>query len=168
MSLNELKVEQVLLFLMKVESPESLFPDKIQFLVHGLGCKLEIRVSDLPEIGKTRLLAALKKPPEGTFVISESKLKWALTGLAVGLLGLWGLVAAADNYKWQPDDRLGHLILTIGCFVIGGHSVAYLFSWFRSEFKPQVLINPLYFLRFRFNLIEAIPFTEKRFGPSNT
>jgi hypothetical protein len=120
---------------------------------------LDIRVSDLQEISKTRLRAALKKPPEGTFVISESKLKWAVTGLVVSGLGLWWLVAAADNYKWQSDDRTGYLILSICCFVIGGYSLAYLFSWSRSEFKPQVLVNPLYFLRFRCNYIEAIPFT---------
>ena len=52
-----------------------------------------IRVSDLPEISKTRLLAALKKPPQGTFVFSESKFTWALIGLVVSLLGLWGVVA---------------------------------------------------------------------------
>ena len=121
---------------------------------------VEIRVSDLPEISKSRLLAALKEPPQKTFVISESKLKWALIRLGLSLLGLWWVVAGADNYKWQSDDRLGYLILSIGCFVIGGDSVAYLFSWLQSKFKPQVLINPLYFLRFRFNRIEVIPLTD--------
>jgi tetratricopeptide (TPR) repeat protein len=130
-----------------------------QYSVLRDGCNLEIRVSDLPEMSKTRLQAALKKPPQGTFVISESKFGWASIGLVVSLLGLWGVVAAADNYKWQSDDRFGYLILSIGCFVIGWQSIAYLFSWFRSEFKQQVLVNPLYFLRFRFNRVEAIPFT---------
>jgi tetratricopeptide (TPR) repeat protein len=133
-----------------------------QYRVLRQGCNLELRVSDLPEISKARLLAALKKPPQGTFVISESKFGWASIGLVVSFLGLWGLVAVADNYKWQSDDRLGYLILSIGCFVIGWYSIAYLFSWFRSEFKQQVLVNPLYFLRFRFNRIEAIPFTGEK------
>jgi hypothetical protein len=119
-----------------------------------------IRVVDLPEISKTRLLAALKKPPQGTFVFSQSRLKRASIGLVTFILGIWWVSAGADNYKWQSDDRLGYLILSIGCFVVGWYSVTYLFSWSRSEFKSQVLINPLYFLRFRCNRIEVIPFSQ--------
>lgn len=70
------------------------------------------------------------------------------------------LVASqADNYKWQSEERLVYLALVVVSFVIGWQSAAYLFGWFRHDFKAQVLINPLYFLRFRFDHIEAIPFT---------
>jgi hypothetical protein len=123
---------------------------------------LEIRTSELPEISQTRILAALKKPPQGTFVISDSKLKWAYLGLIASLLGIWGLIAEADSYKWQADERLGYLLLATTCFVAGQHAVMYLISWFRAKFKPQVLINPLYFLRFRFRRIEAIAFTGQK------
>ncbi len=123
---------------------------------------MEIRTSELPEISQTRILAALRKPPQGTFVISDSKLKWAYLGLIATLLGIWGLIAGADNYKWQPDDRLGYLLLSTICFVAGQQAVMYLIFWFRAKFKPQVLINPLYFLRFRFRRVEAIAFTGQR------
>jgi hypothetical protein len=123
---------------------------------------MEIRVSHLPEQSKTRLLTALKKPPDGTFVVSESKLKWAWIGLLACGLGIWAVMSAADGYKWPPDDRWGYLIPFIVAIVIGFSSLTYLFSWYRSDFKVQFLVNPLYFLRFRFNYIDAIPFTGEK------
>jgi hypothetical protein len=108
------------------------------------------------------LLTALKKPPDGTFVVSESKLKWAWTGLIACALGIWAVMAAADSYKWPSDDRWQYLILFIIAIVIGWSSLTYLLSWYRSEFKAQFLINPLYFLRFRFNYIDAVPFAGEK------
>ena len=123
---------------------------------------MEIRVSDLPELSRKRLLAALKNPPTATFVVSESRLKWAGAGLVTCALGIWAVAAAADNYKWTSDDLRGYLILFIVAFVIGWISMKYLFAWYRSDFKAQFLVNPLYFLRFRFNHIDAIPFTGQK------
>jgi hypothetical protein len=123
---------------------------------------LEIRVSDLPEQSKTRLLTALKRPPDETFVVSESNLKWAWTGLIACALGIWAVMAAADSYKWPSDARWQYLILFIVTIVIGCNSFRYLFSWYRSDFKAQFLVNPLYFLRFRFNYIDAVPFTGEK------
>ena len=122
---------------------------------------MEIKVSDLPEQSKLRLLTALKKPPEGTFVVSESKLKWAWTGVIVFGLGIWAAAAEADSYKWPSGDRWEYLILLIFSIVIGWNSFRYLVSWYRSEFKSGFLVNPLYFLRFRLNCIDLVPFTEK-------
>ena len=71
-------------------------------------------------------------------------------------------MAAADSYKWSSDDRWQYLILFVVAIVIGGSSLRYLFSWYRSDFKSQFLVNPLYFLRFRLNYIDAVPFTGEK------
>ncbi|GAC1622362.1 MAG: hypothetical protein NVS9B13_15090 [Candidatus Acidiferrum sp.] len=123
---------------------------------------MEIRISDLPELSKSRLMSALKKPPQETFVIRESRLSWAFIALIIAMLCLFGVYSQAANYKWPSDERLLYLFVTIGSFIMCWQSAAYLIGWFRHDFKPQVLINPLYFLRFRFNRIEAIQFTGEK------
>lgn len=117
----------------------------------------EIRISDLPEVSKSRLLSALKNPPHKTFVINESKLGWALIGLVGTAFAIWGVLEAADNYRWQSEQKIGYIAVAIVSFIIGWQSAAYLYLWLRHAFKAQVLINPLYLLRFHFNRIEAFP-----------
>jgi hypothetical protein len=116
----------------------------------------DIPVADLPDGSRSRLLAALKSGAPETFVINESKVGWAVVGLTGAVLGLGLVISQANGYKWQSDDRLSNLLLVIICFVIGWLAVRYLFRWIRVDFKATALINPLYFLRFRFDRIEAI------------
>lgn len=123
---------------------------------------MKIPISDLPELSKNRLLTALKKPPDATFVVSESRIKWAWAGLIACALGIWAVLAAADNYKWASDDQRGYLLLFGVALVIAAGSIRYLFSWYRSDFKAQFLVNPLYFLRFRFNHVDAVQFTGQK------
>jgi hypothetical protein len=123
---------------------------------------LEIQGSDLPEVSKSRLLSALRNPPDKTYLINESKIHWAVFGAVATGLTLWAVVAAADSYKWRSVDQLWYLAIVIVSFIFGWYSVLYLFNWFRCDFKAQVLVNPLYFLRFRFNQIEVISFTGER------
>ena len=88
----------------------------------SLGEAMEIRVSDLPELSKKRLLAALRNPPNATFVVSESQQKWAWTGLIACGLGIWTVAAAADSYKWSSDDLLRFLILFVVALVRHVHA----------------------------------------------
>jgi hypothetical protein len=115
-----------------------------------------IRVADLPDVGKDRLSAALKSTSPDTLVIKESKLGWALVGSIGSIIGLVYVVSQANGYKWQSQDLATNLTLVILCFVVGRTSLSYLAQWFRSDFKACVLLNPLYFLRFRFNEVEAV------------
>lgn len=126
------------------------------------GEAMEIRISELPELSKKRLLGALKNPPNATFVVSESRLKWAWTWLVVFGLGIWWVAAAADDYKWSSDDMHGYLVLFVLASVVGWLSVRYILSWYHSEFKAQFLVNPLYFLRFRFDRIDVVSFTGEK------
>jgi hypothetical protein len=123
---------------------------------------MQIKATDLPEASKSRLHAALKNPPPGTFVLGESKLGWALLGIVSVAIAFFFVFSQADNYKWQSQEKLAYLGLVIGGFIVGWASLKYLISWHRGEFKAQVLINPLYFLRFRFDRIVAIPFTSNK------
>jgi hypothetical protein len=118
-----------------------------------------IRVADLPDISRTRLLAALKTVPQETFVINESKLGWAAVGLTGSILGVIYVVSQANGYKWQSDDTSTNLLVVLVCFAIGYLSIAYLLRWLRSDFKATALLNPLYFLRFRFDRIEGVSLT---------
>ncbi|HTQ59263.1 MAG TPA: hypothetical protein VMI32_03510 [Candidatus Solibacter sp.] len=120
---------------------------------------VEILASDLPEITKSRISLALKNPPQNTFVINESKLGWALIGLVGAGFALWGIIDAADGYKWQPEDRAICAAALIIVFVAAWYSGSYLFKWLLFPFKAQTLVNPFYFLSFRFNRIVAVPFT---------
>lgn len=123
---------------------------------------MEIKIQDLPEVSKSRLLAALKEPPQGTFVFNESKRGWAFAGIVAAVLGLSWVFSQADNYKWQSEERLNYLFFVLAICIIGWESVAYLVGWARNDFKAHVLINPLYFLRFRFSRIEAISLTPQK------
>ena len=123
---------------------------------------MQIKVSDLPEATKSRLLAALRNPPPGTFVIDESKLRWALFGIAFLALASFFVFEQADNYRWQSNEKIAYLLLLIGSFEIGWWSLNYVVLRLRSEFKASVLINPLYFLRIRFDCITVIPFTSDK------
>lgn len=123
---------------------------------------MEILNRDLPDVTKARLQAALSNPPAGTFVISESRQKWAWTGLAISVLGIWSLIQAADQYKWHSSEEIPLLAFSIVTIAIASYSLNYLVSWSKSEFKPSALVNPLYFIRFRSNTVEVIPFTGKK------
>lgn len=123
---------------------------------------MQIKVSDLPEANKSRLHAALKNPPSGTFVLGESKLGWASLGVVSVAATFFFVFSQADDYKWQSQEKIAYLVLVVGSFVLGWASLKYLVSWPRNEFKAYVLINPLYFLRFRFDRIVAIPFTSNK------
>ncbi len=116
---------------------------------------MRIQVAELPEVTRSRLSAAVKVPPQDTFVISESRLLWALCGIIVVLLCVFFVLMQADGYRWQSGDRFSFLLLMIASFVIGWISLAYLIDWLRNDFKAHALLNPLYFLRFRFDHIEA-------------
>jgi hypothetical protein len=118
---------------------------------------MQLQIADLPEASRTRLLAAVKNPPVNTFVIRESRLGWALVGLIAASLSLLSIFVAADGYRWQSDGRAFSLLVVVASFVGAWISVAYLIRWARSEFKAYALINPLYFMRIRFDRIEAIP-----------
>lgn len=123
---------------------------------------MEIQIHDLPEVSRFRLLAVLKEPPENTFVYKESKRAWAFTGIFAAGLALWSVFSEADNYKWHSAQRLTYLLIVMAIFVVGCQSIAYLIRWLRNDFKAYALINPLYFLRFRFSRIEAIPLGLKK------
>ena len=115
-----------------------------------------IPVADLPDVSRSRLLAALKNVSPETFVINESNRGWAAVALTGALLGLGLVISQANGYKWQSDDLLTNLSIVIVCFAVGWISAAYLVKWARSDFKAFALLNPLYFLRFRFDHIEAM------------
>jgi hypothetical protein len=115
-----------------------------------------IRIADLPDVTKDRLSAVLKTTSPDTLIIKESHLGWASVGIIGSIMGLIYVVSQANGYKWQSEDLITNLFLLILCSVIGWTCVSYLTKWFRSDFKPRVLLNPLYFLRFRFNEIEAV------------
>jgi hypothetical protein len=122
----------------------------------------KIRIADLPDVSKNRLLLALKEPSPETLVINESRLGWAMVGLTGSTLGLVYVVSQANGYKWQSEDIATNLFLVVLCFVIGWVSASYLAKWFRYDFKPRVLLNPLYFLRFRFDRIDAVSMNSTR------
>lgn len=116
----------------------------------------DIRVGDLPEACRSRLLAALKNVPPETFVINESALGWAATGFITAILGVAFVVSQASGYKWQLDDLVTNVLVLATSFVVGWISASYLVKWLRSDFKAYTLLNPLYILRFRFGRIQAI------------
>jgi hypothetical protein len=115
-----------------------------------------VRLSDLPDVSRSRLLAAIKNVPPETFVIKESKLGWAAVALAGGAVGLVFVILQANSYGWQSEDIVTHLLVVMACFAIGWNSAAYLVMLARSDFKRYALVNPLYFLRFRFDRIEGV------------
>jgi hypothetical protein len=116
----------------------------------------DIPAADLPDVSRSRLLAALKRVPPETFVVNESRVGWAALTLIAAVLGLGFVLSQANRYKWQSDDRLTNLSVVIVCFAIGWISAAYLIRWARSEFKAYALLNALYFIRFRFDRIEVV------------
>lgn len=116
----------------------------------------DIPIRELPEICASRLKTALKSSPAETFTINQSKLSWALVWLSLALLTIVLIATQANGYKWQPQDVATYLLLTVAAFAVAGASVWYVVRWFRSEFRPYVLINPLYFLRLRFDKIQVI------------
>lgn len=115
-----------------------------------------VLVSDLPDSCRVRLLAAIKSPPPETFVINESKRGWAIVVLVGSILGVLLVLSDANGYKWQQEDALTYLALTVTCFVVGLLSLRYLSKCVRAEFKAHSLINPLYFLRIRFDRIDVV------------
>lgn len=116
----------------------------------------DIRISELPEICTSRIRAALKNPPGETFLINESKLGWALIWLGAAVMAMLIVATQANGYKWQSQEIVTQLFLTVVAFVVGWASLWYVIRWLRSAFKPCVLVNPLYFLRLRFGKIQAI------------
>jgi hypothetical protein len=117
---------------------------------------MNVPLSDLPELSKSRLLAATKAPPQHTFVIKESKIYWAVVGICLAIFSLTWICVQADDYRWPLEDSLGYLALTLATFIIGWVSASYIYRWSRSDFKRIVLLNPLYFMRFQFDEIQAI------------
>ena len=118
-----------------------------------------IRVSDLPDMSRSRLLAALKDVPPESFVLNESRHWLAMIALAGAIAGIGYVISQADSYKWQSESIFTNLVILMACFATGSTSAAYLIKCVRSDFKSRVLLNPLYFLRFRFDRIDAITFT---------
>ena len=109
-----------------------------------------VLVNDLPDSCRARLLEAVKNPPPETFVISESKSGWAMATLIGSVFGIFIVVAQANAYKWQQEEVLIYLAVTVGCFVAGLSALRYLLRFFGADFRAHALINPLYFLRIRF------------------
>lgn len=121
---------------------------------------MKIQLTDLPEATRSRLLATLAVPPQHAFVLKESKRGWAVFGLCVAVVATGGVVGSINSYAWTPDERVGYLLLLALGFVVGWFSGAYLVRWFRSDFTPSVLLNPLYFMRFRFSQVEVLRLNE--------
>lgn len=115
-----------------------------------------VLVSDLPDSCRARLLEAVKNPPPETFVISESKSGWAMATLIGSVFGIFIVVAQANAYKWQQEEVLIYLAVTVGCFVAGLSALRYLLRFFGADFRAHALINPLYFLRIRFGRIDVV------------
>ena len=84
---------------------------------------------------------------------------WTSLAFLAGILGFFVVWFQADNFKWKSDDKLTYMLLAMASAAVACTSVLYLVNWFRDDFKPRALINPLYFMRFRFGRIEAIPLT---------
>lgn len=122
---------------------------------------MAILVADLPEVTRNRLLAALNKPPAETVVFDETHLLRAVIGAVTSICGLGFVISGANGYKWPVNDQLFFLATTIACLTVGWASIKYLTDWRRSDFKRRSLVNPLYFLRFRFNRLEAYPLGPK-------
>lgn len=118
---------------------------------------MRIQIHDLPEASRTRLFAAVKNPPPGTFLINESRLGWTITGLGIALCCPLFVIAEADGYKWHQGDQFLFLSIVIFSFVAALISLRYVINWLRYDLKSVVLINPLYFLRIRFDQIEGFP-----------
>lgn len=114
-----------------------------------------VSASDLPDSCRVRLLAAIKSPPPETFVIKESKRGWATAALAGSILGVAIVVSNASGYRWLREDALTYLAITVACFVVGSLAMRYLWKFVGSEFQAYSLINPLYFLRIRFDRIDV-------------
>jgi hypothetical protein len=123
----------------------------------SVGGKVQIQVADLPEQTRSRLLAAIENPPKPAILISESRHRQAGAGIVIAALGLSLAFTEANGYRWQFDDKTVFFLLVVSSVLIGWLSAAYLIRWFRHGFGAYVLINPIYFLRFRFDRIEAIP-----------
>lgn len=118
---------------------------------------MEIQVGDLPEQTRSRLLAAIENLPQPAILISESRHRQAGAGIVAAALGLSLAFTEANGYRWQFDEKAVFFPLVVSSVLIGWLSAVYLIRWFRHEFGAYVLINPLYFLRFRFDRIDAIP-----------
>jgi hypothetical protein len=76
--------------------------------------------------------------------------------LAGAIMGPVYVISQANGYKWKSEDAFTNLLIVLACFVMGQLSATYLFRWSRSDFKAKALLNPLYFLRFRFDRIEGV------------
>jgi hypothetical protein len=127
-----------------------------QQFVHTTAAFHSVRVSDLPDMSRSRLLAALKDVPSESFVLNESRHWLAMIALAGTFLGIGYVISQADSYKWQSESIFTNLAILMTCFAAGSISATYLIKCVRSDFKARVLLNPLYFLRFRFDRIDAI------------